>query len=264
LGQILELILKNVPTDQMSRSLLIIPINYAMFLPDKQSGPAPQVGRTGVLARGSGFTDVEMESWRFSPAMDPNNLIFRSSPSWLVRFIQGNLFYLLPAATQLPPRSSDPLLSLRIWRWTLLQPDPTSTTTNPASKALTAVEQMHWISDRMHSYLGTLSPNLPDEQFDTLENLIAKARVNGFDVIVVILPLPSWHSQASEYYTAFRRQMSKRSGKMREKGATILDLVDAIPDSDFRDSVHPEPAAVDRWVNALVQALPAINSRENN
>jgi hypothetical protein len=111
---------------------------------------------------------------------------------------------------------------------------------------------MHWLTD----YIGQPDHMLPAEQFLRLTGLIQKASHAGFHVVVVSLPMPSWHLAESPFHSQYQKRLRDALGIFSDaEGVRFVDLSASIPDDKFRDSVHPKPEDVRLWVEVLIETL---------
>ena len=116
-----------------------------------------------------------------------------------------------------------------------------------------AHRQMDFLTD----YMGQPRGVLHDEQFDKLDALIDKVRALGLRVVVVDMPLPSWHREKSPFFASYQAKLQARVGRhLQDGGISFVDLTAAIPDDEFRDSVHPSAEAAAHWAGALIERLP--------
>ena len=94
-------------------------------------------------------------------------------------------------------------------------------------------------------------------RYDELESLIKKIRQFGFKIMVVNMPLPSWHIQGSPYDKPFCDKLNRLMDRLvtADKGIYYIDLHRRSPDNDFYDSTHPKREAARKWSKWLQQAL---------
>jgi hypothetical protein len=104
-------------------------------------------------------------------------------------------------------------------------------------------------------YMGH-SGQLADAPFELLSRTITTIRESGGKVVLVDLPLPSWHASASAYDRSYRQHVQKLRQRLDgNAGVAFLSLRDADQPEDFSDEVHPRPPVAARWAQRLAEAL---------
>ena len=82
---------------------------------------------------------------------------------------------------------------------------------------------------------------LPPDKVEKILPLFKAIRNAGFKVVVVNMPLPSWHSERSPYDHQFQQIFLPRMQYLAKEddGIIFLDAHDFLPDNYFSDSSHP-------------------------
>ena len=104
-----------------------------------------------------------------------------------------------------------------------------------------------------HSTLGPANA-FDDASFSALTRLVDGIVAEGGHVVLVDLPIPSWHANGSALAVDYRRHMDALLPRLdAQAGVTTLKLAEA--DDEFIDEVHPKPRAALRWAQRLAAAL---------
>jgi hypothetical protein len=112
-----------------------------------------------------------------------------------------------------------------------------------------------------HGYMGS-EPRLADPQFEQLRALVDTLVADGSRVVLVDMPIPSWHAQGSALAADYRERMRQLAPTFSAlPGVTWLSMTgsdDDYGDDQFSDEVHPKPRVSPRWAARLADALRAI------
>jgi len=109
-------------------------------------------------------------------------------------------------------------------------------------------------------YMGG-EPRLSDEQFARLRALVDMLLADGSRVVLVDMPIPSWHARGSALAADYRERMSRLGPALAARpGVTWLPMGEPASDGDdqFSDEVHPKPRVSPRWAARLAEALHAM------
>lgn len=110
------------------------------------------------------------------------------------------------------------------------------------------------------NYMGP-EPNLGDAPFRVLERLVDGILAEGGRVVLVDMPIPSWHAHGSALAADYRQRTDTLLAHLRARaGVAVLTMDGAAADDDFRDEVHPKPRVTERWATRLADTL---NTRLN-
>lgn len=92
-----------------------------------------------------------------------------------------------------------------------------------------------------------------------LTNLARIIASHGDRLVIVDLPLPAWHRQASTGYSAYCHHKADFLGPALATGTTdYLDLSTLLADDDFVDLVHPRPSANPPLAKALIAGIASL------
>ena len=260
--QIIDHALKSeLRTDILSNSLLVLAVSYAMFVPDEKRWRDPIFVPPAAIIQEQVQTDVEREALRCPNACDRDSAFYKMAPRWMVSLAKLRYVLFLPVVQHLPPHPGDPILENSIWKQDLLNLiEPPSSVSSaekePSPNSESYLVKAHRQMDFLTEYMGKPEGVLHSEQFEKLNELIKKIRGHGMRVAVVDMPLPSWHREKSPFFVPYREKLSASLALHTEdKGVVLVDMASAIPDDEFRDSVHPKAEAAEHWAKVLVESL---------
>jgi len=258
MAQIYELVAKSTPPPILKKSTIVFAINYPLFVSDGRRWSNPYLVPPSVVKSGVLISDIKREAMRAQPVLDPTSPVFQLMPPWLVYMAKQRLAILLPLAEKLPLRIADPVLRWPGWKFDpRIQPGLVAPPVGPkqetaSTKELTPHEVMDWLTN----YMGLPSGVLPDEQFRRFSELILRANAAGLHVVVVNLPMPTWHARESPFYTPYLEKLQVTISPFLKDGTVhFIDLAHSLPDDKFRDGTHPKPEAVELWTKLLVDQL---------
>lgn len=98
-----------------------------------------------------------------------------------------------------------------------------------------------------------------DESLRTFDRMIDGILAEGAGVVLVDLPIPTWHVQGSVLAADYRRRIDERLASLRTRlGVMVLTMDKAANDDDFSDEVHPKPRVTGLWAERLASALNAV------
>lgn len=262
--QIIDHALKSEPhNDIINNSVLVLAVSYAMFVPDQKRWRDPIFVPPDAIKQGEILTDVEREGLRCPYACNSRSLFFRIAPGWLVTLAKARYTPFLPIIRRLPAHPGDPLLRKGIWkqdprklhklRSSKKKPGSATPIASPEPDLVMAHRQMDFLT----KYMGQPQGILQNEQFDKLNALIDKVRARGLSVVIVDMPLPSWHREKSPFFAPYQMKLrTSLAPYLDSRAVKFVNLAAAIPDDGFRDSVHPKAEAAMHWAKVLVEQMP--------
>lgn len=108
-----------------------------------------------------------------------------------------------------------------------------------------------WIDEIMRD------THLRNKHFELLTSLIHRIRQAGFKVMVVSMPLPTWHRDKSPTDAAFCQRLNLLMKDLitKDKNIFYLDVHKEFKDNEFRDSAHLSRAAAKRMSLKLYKEL---------
>lgn len=261
--QIVDHALKSEPRIEiMNNSVFVLAVSYAMFVPDQKRWRDPIFVPPEAIKQSKILTDIERESLRCPYACNSESFFFRMAPGWLVKLAKERYTFFLPIIRRLPVHPGDPLVRKGIWKQDprklhklrSSKKEPANAPTAPPEPYLVmAHRQMDFITE----YMGQPRGVLQDEQFEKLDALIKKVRSRGLRVMIIDMPLPSWHREKSPFFAPYQVKLrAALAPHLENRAVEFVNLATAIPDDEFRDSVHPKAEAAMHWAKVLAEQLP--------
>ena len=261
LDQIIDIAVNATPPQIIRRSVLVLAVSYPLFVPDNKRWSDPIFVPPDAIADGKVQSDIQREAMRCSSICDPSSLLFKHAPDWLISPFRNRYALYLGLVPRLPAHLTDPILKWKMWRYDPRRKSESKETKKSPSNASPLSDEPYLIMahrqmDFLTKYMGQPEGVLQDEQFDKLKMLIDKARGAGFRVVVLDMPLPSWHRLKSPFFTPYETKLQSVLASYTSAGTIdFVSLVDAIPDDEFRDSIHPKADAANHWARTLTERL---------
>jgi len=265
LDQVLDLVLKAARPQVLKESVLVLTFSYGIFVPDAVRWSNKHFLPHDIVEAGIFISDIEREAMRCPSICNPEGVLFKLAPHWLLAIAKKRYEVLLQLTPFLPVHVGDRILRWNVWRHdprnlfyskrqksTPKQSPAVAAQAPPESELVQARHQMDFIT----KYMGPPSGVLHDEQFDKLVALLNKAHASGLRIVVVDMPLPSWHRAESPFFAPYESRLQAVLSPFLETGkARYVRQSDAIPDDEFRDSIHPKAEAANHWTKTLVDQL---------
>jgi hypothetical protein len=261
LDQVLDLVLKAARPQILRESYLVLAFSYPIFVPDAVRWRNKDFLPHDIVDAGILISDIEREALRCPSICDPDSTFFKLAPHWLLALAKKRYEVLLHLAPHVPAHLGDRLLRWNIWRHEPrnifrskhLKNAPTvAAQMPPESELVQARRQMDFLTE----YMGSPPGVLLDEQFDRLVDLLNKAQAAGLHIVVLDMPLPSWHRTESPFFVPYENKLQTVLSPFLDSGKVrYVRQFDAIPDDEFRDSIHPKAEAADHWTKILVDQL---------
>lgn len=106
------------------------------------------------------------------------------------------------------------------------------------------------------NYVMGGSGRLEDEQFSALVDLARLISGRGARLVLMELPMPRWHQEASAYFRDYQTRKTKFLAALGKIPNVYLgNMQDLNESGSFYDSAHPKPKATQTWVDRLVGYL---------
>lgn len=258
ISQALAHCLKSAPAELVERSVLFLPVGYALAVPDAFRWRHKDFVSPDIVAAGVFISDIQREALRSPPVLDTEHPFFQWLPGSVSSLLKQRLAAHYHLAPSLPPHPGDKILRWKLWRFQTPEMAREKTIkeaasiTAPPIVEMTAHRQMEWLTE----YMGGEKAGLDEAQFSRLEGLLHRAVAAGMRIVVADMPLPSWHRAESPFPESFSQRLKALLLPLTESGRVFhLDLREKLADDLFRDSVHPTEAGRAAWAVMLNQEL---------
>jgi hypothetical protein len=257
------------PAAWLRRSVLLICLNYANFSPDERRWRDTKLVPPSEATAAKVRTDLERSAPRCPLSCGP---IATLAPAWFRR-LSAEHYLLYQALTAhlpvdlvqgIPPAaklwSLDPRLIFTRRQLTGAERATLPRMFQGAGPApaladagsVDAYDQIYSLNDLM----GPPAGRLHAEQFSALLQTIGTARSLGLEVVVVDMPLTSWHRRTSPYFADYEAKLQATLNPLlQQRAVDLISLPDAIPDDQFKDLSHPQASRVADWTDVLVARL---------
>jgi len=261
LDQVFDFVLKAAPPQVLRESFLVLTFSYGIFVPDAARWSNKIFVPRDIVEAGIFISDIEREALRCPSICNPESSFFKLVPHWLLAITKKRYEVILQLTPHLPVHLGDRLLRWNGWRYDPRYPgkskranekQPEVVLPPPEPELVLAKRQMDFIT----GYMGPPPGVLRDEQFERLAVLLNKAHAAGLHTVVVDMPLPSWHRAESPFFAPYESKLAAFLAPFVDTGKVrYIRQSDAIPDDEFRDSIHPKAEAANHWTKTLVDQL---------
>ena len=239
LRQAFELIRAVQAPTAPERTTYVIGIWYGMFVPDAL--------KWHTADRHGGETDLDIERYRYG--------FFRRSADGPIQVLPSDYLELGSALVRpflmvdrLARNATDTL------RASFLKNQPKRTEEQRNAARVKPEDQARFLAF-WKAQFGEAT-TVPDEQFTVLSELVTEMLDSGSKVVVVDLPLPSWHADQAplnaSYLALISATLRQFSGR---PGFSYLNMQSDFPDDEFVDEAHPKPRARPQWARKLAEFL---------
>jgi hypothetical protein len=239
-AQTVELVREVQTPAERRHNLFVVGLWYGLFASDVVRWHRP--GRT------PGDTDIDIERYRYG--------FYRRGEQGPVALLPPNLIDVGVAAIH-PNLVLDELArraTATLRRRLSGKPAGLSDEERNA-RHISAAEQREYLAF-WRRYMGSVS--LGEEQFSRLRRCVEQLSDDGARVLLVDLPIPSWHARGAPLATEYReRLLAMLPSLVALPGVSALDMSDAAADDDFSDEVHPKPRVSARWAARVAEAMLA-------
>jgi hypothetical protein len=265
--KVLDEVIRSTPADVIRRSTLVIGLTYLMFSPDSVRWQNPELVSVSEIERKEVATDIDRGMMRCPLVYSLKTLSGGGSPGLLERIALAHYRGYLELSQKLPAGVINLHLPLRqVWAF-----DPRGAHRSVAESQADAVPAElagKWIgADKarqtfFNRFMGGKWGVIPDQQFETLAKIINIATNAGFRVVVVSMPLPAWHLEATSYFTPYHQKLQQTLAPLiKNQSVQYLDLMGTVRDDAFRDCCHPKESEAMNWSKVLVEHL-GLNNRD--
>ena len=229
-AEVADLLLERVPPAQRSDLTVVIGIWYGLFIADERRWK----GR---------LTDIEVEGLRYG--------IYRRSEAGLLPVVAPSWVDYASFALR-PLLAVEVALKNRLGRWRQRIGSGPRDLNAPPLNATEREDALRFWAEQV----GTPGGRLDDAQFARLLAMVRRLSGAGARMILLDLPLPSWHRAQSPSFADYeQRKRPWLSSATALPGVTYRNLQALGDDADFYDEVHPRPPAREKWVRSLAEIL---------
>jgi hypothetical protein len=219
-----------IPPAQRSDLTVVIGIWYGLFIADERRWK----GR---------LTDIEVEGLRYG--------IYRRSEAGLLPVMAPSWLDYASFALR-PLLAVEVALKNRLGRWRQRIGSGPRDLNAPPLNATEREDALRFWAEQV----GTPGGRLDDAQFARLLGMVRRLSGAGTRMILLDLPLPSWHRAQSPSFADYeQRKRPWLSSATALPGVTYRNLQALGDDADFYDEVHPRPPAREKWVRSLAEIL---------
>lgn len=241
-AQIVDLVHEVQGTEARRHNTFVIGLWYGLFADDRERWYTPD--------RHAGDTDIDIERYRYGFFhRSDEGPVAMLPPRWL-----SAATVLIHPMLVIDRVARDATNSLR---QRLAGKTDALTEAQRNAIQVSPNEQQRYLAF-WADYMGG-GGRLPDAQFMALDRLVNEITRNGGRVILLDLPIPSWHAQSSPYEADYRLRMAKLFVHLSGRpNVVVMPLATNDTDMDFSDEVHPKPRVAQRWTTWLADALRAL------
>lgn len=239
IAQVAELVREVQPTVAQQQTHYVLGLWYGLFASDAARWHTPD--------RTPGDTDIDIERYRYG--------FYRHTPAGAASLVPARA--LSTATTLIHPYlvldklARDATVSLRAH----LSGKPAALSDEQRNaRVITVAEQKKYL-EFWRGYMGG-AERLDEAQFEQLRALVRRISQQGGKVLLVDLPIPSWHAQGSRMARQYQERLQRALPELTAlPGVTYLPLALDAADSDFSDEVHPKPRVSPVWAARLAEAV---------
>ncbi len=239
LDQIAELVSEVQSNEARRQTTYVLGLWYGVFASDRARWHTPD--------RHAGDTDIDIERYRYGFYRRTER---GAEPLLSARYLGVGEALIRPYLV-LDRTARDATSTLRA----RLSGKPRKLTdAERNARVISPREQLDYLSF-WRQYMGD-PQTLGEEPFQRLQALVTRITEQGGRVLLVDLPIPSWHSRGSALARDYELRLSRALPALRAlPGVSVLSLADQRADDDFSDEVHPKPRVSPRWAARVAEAI---------
>jgi hypothetical protein len=244
--QIAELARDAQPQAALRRNIFVIGLWYGLFAADAARWQQP--------GRHPGDTDIDIERYRYG--------FYR-------RAAGGPAALLPPAWLSAGVTAIHPTLVLDEWarnatssiRRRLKGRAPVLSDAERNARVISTREQQEYLAF-WQKYTAS-AKRVDPAQLAVLRRTVNELVAAGARVLLVELPIPSWHTRGSELARDYQRQLDALLPELdQQRGVSVSRLTDADADADFSDEVHPKPRVSPAWAARVATGVAQLNAED--
>ena len=113
------------------------------------------------------------------------------------------------------------------------------------------------------NYMGPVE-KWDERGFEELLVLAKSIHDHGSHLVILDLPLPSWHRDAVPYQAIYLQRMTALARKLELiPGVSLHSIANDFTDDDFYDSAHPRPRITSRWAELAANFILATEHKDS-
>lgn len=94
--------------------------------------------------------------------------------------------------------------------------------------------------------------DVSDRQFAVFQEMLTRVLASGSRVMVVDLPVPSWHLKATPFAAGYERRLGALAARFQgDPHFRLVTMPDLGDDAAFSDEVHPRPSLAKLWAQRV-------------
>jgi hypothetical protein len=245
--QVIDLV-HNVQSDQERRlNTFVIGVWFGMFIDSEV--------KYAEGDRNRGETDLDIERYRYGfYRRTPDGPVAVLPPKWLdAGVIAIRPFLLLEKLARQARAGANLVLTGRT---------SAQRTDDERESVVMSAEEKHKALEYWKESMGRKS-EISRAQVEVLKQTIQKLLNSGEKVVLVDLPIPAWHRDATPYQPSYRQALN---GLLQQFGGqpnfTSLSMDDLDNDLDYSDEVHAKRHLADVWSTRLAKVLDSFVCQE--
>ncbi|MGY8679175.1 hypothetical protein Q2941_15440 [Bradyrhizobium sp. UFLA05-153] len=237
-GQIIDLVHEVQSADDRRSDTFVIGVSYGMFVDSDV--------RYADADRHRGETDIDIERYRYGFARRTSNgAVSVVSPKWLDTGVT-----LIRPILLLEKMARD--IRTSVEKSMGHSRDRTET---EREAAVMTDKQKQDALDYWRQQMGN-GESISFGQVAELKRIVDRLLNSGERVVLVDLPIPAWHRNASPYYAGYREALQALVPSFEDRpGFEFLSMGDLDGDLDYSDEVHAKPHLAVVWSERLAHKL---------
>jgi hypothetical protein len=245
--QIIDLVHETQTGQNRAHNTFVIGVWYGMFADSETRYADPD--------RNRGETDLDIEKYRYSfYRRTANGPVAVLPAKWLDAGVMGLRPLLLVEKVARETRAGLNLLltGRRSAQRTEAEREAAVVSEQEKKKALE-----YW--DESMAFKGKISNAQVTLLGDTIESLLN----SGERIVLVDLPIPAWHRDASPYQTDYEQDIQVLSRRFRDRSNFVfMSMGDLDGDLDYSDEVHAKRHLANVWSDRLADVLNTFACRD--
>jgi hypothetical protein len=240
IGQVIDLVHEVQNDGERRMNTFVIGIWYGMFVDSDH--------RYADADRNRGETDIDIERYRYGfYRRTPNGPIAVLPPRWLNVGVTLLRPFLLFEKLAREARTGV--------NWLVTGRGSAQRTEAEREGAVMSEEEKHKALEYWSDSMGQNS-EISVTQVELLKSTIDKLLLEGEKVVIVDLPIPAWHRDASPFESSYRKALTDVLQKFGNRpNFTAMSMDDLDGNLDYSDEVHAKRHLAEVWSTRLANVL---------